>query len=852
MAVTEIKSSTLAGLTTTEVENRRRQGEGNDVQLPTSRSYGTIIRRNIFDPIYIVIYIIGVALITLGRADDAIVVVGTIVFVAGVGAIQEIRAKRQLDAIALLARPTIQVIRNDGKEESVSPEDLVKDDLIVVKAGDQIVVDGELIGDSRLEVDESQLTGESDAIIKQAGDVIYSGSICLSGRGIYQATAVGNKTVAFKLSSEARQFRVEHSPLQRDLNFLIRLMALVAGLFGLLLVVSAFIYDTPAVRYAQAAAIITGLVPTGMFAMVIIAYSLGALRIARQGALVQQTNAVESLSNIDILCTDKTGTLTTNQIRYEDAIPFSGDKATLERAVATFSSSASSTNKTSEAIVEALGERKTPVVEEVAFSSARKWSALSFSEEHMTGAFVLGAPEVLQPHLTTTLDLALHLDEYVSAGMRVLLLAHDPTTTSLHDASDDPALPSALEPIGILTFSDELRQGLQQAIQSFYENGVTLKVISGDNPATVSALAIQAGLPGDVKAVSGIELDSLTDEAFHMIAQETTVFGRITPEQKARLVDSLRAQGHYVAMIGDGVNDVIALKKSNVGIAMQSGSAATRAVSDIVLLNDSFNVLPTAFHEGQRIVNGLRDTFMLFLSRSFTVIFIIVMVRMLALGFPFLPKHNAITSLLMASVPTFFLTLVARSGKANTVFLKSILRFSLPTALITALLGVLLYVQVFYLVNSGVLVIPFESAAIEAFQTYAGIDYPIDTPEAFTNEVALFFAQTVLTVYMVFTGAILILFVAPPLAFFSGAVVTRRDRRVILIAIGSVALFMVIMLIEPLRTFFELVPLSLETYITIIIFSTIWTFALWGYWTLQPLRRVLGRDFFRATGDTQQ
>lgn len=836
----EANTVTLDGLTTAEVEQRRQQGEGNDASLPTSRSYGTIIRRNIFDPIYIVIYVIGVALTALGRGEDAIVVVGTIVFVAGVGAIQEIRAKRQLDAIALLARPTVQVIR-DGTEERVGPEELVKDDLIVVKAGDQIVVDGELIGDGRLEVDESQLTGESDAIIKQSGNLIYSGSICLSGRGIYRATQVGDQTVAFKLSREARQFRVEHSPLQRDLNFLIRLMALVAGLFGILLVVSAFIYDTPTVRYAQSAAIITGLVPSGMFAMVIIAYSLGALKIAGQGALVQQTNAVESLSNIDILCTDKTGTLTTNQIRYEDTIPLKGEKASIENAIAVFASSASTTNKTSEAIVNALGEKGMSFVEEVAFSSARKWSALSFAAETVDGVFVLGAPEVLQPHLATREDLTPHLEEYVSAGLRVLLFAHAPDTTSLHDASGDPMLPPSLEPIGILTFSDELRQGLKQAIGSFYENGVTLKVISGDNPATVSALAIQAGFPGDVSAVSGMELDELTEDEFHRVARETTVFGRITPDQKARLVDSLRDQGHYVAMIGDGVNDVIALKKSNVGIAMQSGSAATRAVSDIVLLNDSFNVLPEAFREGQRIVNGLRDTFMLFLSRSFLVIFMIVMVQMLALGFPFLPKHNAITSLLMASVPAFFLTIRAHSGKNDRVFLNEVLGFSLPVGLITALVGLFLYVQVFYLIDNGVITIPFEPEAIEAFQTYAGIDYTIATPEAFTNEVSLFIAQTVLTIYMVFTGAFLILFVSPPAQFFSGGVALRGDRNVFLIALGSLALFMAIMWIEPLQSFFELVPISTETYILISVFTLIWIFLLWLYWKLQPLQRILGR-----------
>jgi len=346
---------------------------------------------------------------------------------------------------------------------------------------------------------------------------------------------------------------------------------------------------------------------------------LGAVRIIGKGALVQQANAVESLSNVDVLCLDKTGTLTANSMVLDKVHAVDIDESELLHLLGDFVASMSIGNVTSEAIGAACSGRALHVGEEVPFSSARKWSALSFDEAALHGVYVLGAPEVLLPSLLTGIDLTAFVDVETSRGQRVLLFARSPSPLPLNDNAGEPRLPDDLIPLGLVSLRDELRPQAQETLASFAEVGIQLKIISGDHPQTVAALARQVGLDSnDIKVVSGEDLTEMDMAQLAQVAEETTIFGRITPQQKERLVQALRSRDHYVAMIGDGVNDVLSLKQADLGIAMNSGSQATRSVADIVLLRSSFESLPQVFHEGQRIRNGMQIILKLFLRASYT------------------------------------------------------------------------------------------------------------------------------------------------------------------------------------------------------------------------------------------
>jgi cation-transporting ATPase E len=437
---------------------------------------------------------------------------------------------------------------------------------------------------------------------------------------------VGVESLANKLTAGARAFRQVKTPLQRNVDFVVRVLVFLASQLGILLALSFAIKGLPIVESVQVAAVIASLVPQGLFAMITIAYAMGAVRIAGKGALVQQANAVESLSNVTVLCLDKTGTLTTNRIRLHECHPIGAGEDQVRRILGDFVLSASSLNRTAEAIRDACDGQARPVHAEVPFSSARKWSALAFDDGAFKGVYLLGAPEILLPYLGHKGDLGPKINDvqdraqqWAARGLRVLLLAYRPDLVPLRDGNGEPHLPHDLVPLGVLSFSDELRHEAQATLQGFSDAGIQLRIISGDNPHTVAALARQAGLGPDLEMISGLELAEMDEDQFARAVEETTVFGRITPQQKEQLVRKLKSHGNYVAMIGDGVNDVLSLKQAQLGIAMQSGSQATRSIADIVLLNDSFAALPTAFREGQRIVNGMQDIVRLFLARTFYV-----------------------------------------------------------------------------------------------------------------------------------------------------------------------------------------------------------------------------------------
>lgn len=834
----EITPQKIVGLTSEEVQARRQRGQGNNIKLETSRSYADIIRYNVFNLINIILFTIGAVMVSIGRIGDAITSVGLIAMNVVIGIYQEIRAKRQLDRIALLTRPKSSVMR-DGREQVVDPSELVLGDVIVVRAGDQIVVDGVIVGDGKIDVDESLLTGESDLVPKSAGGEVLSGSYCVSGTAMYEATRVGAESFANQLAANARQFQIARTPLQREVNFTLRLLMLLAGFIGVTMLIGTLLSNVPFMRQVQMAAVIAGLVPNGLFFMVILAYAMGALRIVQRGALVQQSNAVESLSNVTVLCTDKTGTLTANKINYHDVYPLGIAKKDLENILGDFAHSVSSSNKTNDALLAGLRGAKRPVLDEVPFSSARKWSALVLDSPPLRGVYVLGALEMLEPYLEIDRSAREQLEAWSDQGLRVLVFAHNRDVMTLHNADGEPTLPH-LKLLGIVSLGDELRPHLKETLAEFALNGIQLKVISGDNPQTVAALAKQAGLAGDLKYVSGTDLAQMEDGQFRQVAADTTIFGRITPAQKEQLVDALKAQGHYVAMIGDGVNDVLSLKKADMGIAMESGSAATRAVADMILLGDSFGALPPAFTEGQRIINGMKDILRLFMVRVVCSALLIIAISMIGLGFPFVPKHTALITFLTVGAPTLALAVWARPGPTSRrSMLREIAHFVIPSSVLMFCFGLLVYIGAFFASASNLVDFNVTPEAIADFQRYAGITYDISTTDAFVFEVSLLVAQSALTVFLIFSGLMLVIFVEPPAPWFVGGDELSGDWRPSIVAGLMLAVFAVIAVVPPLRRFFELVELPIWAYAGTLVVTVIWTLVLRRAWRKRWMQRFL-------------
>ena len=825
----------LAGLTDEEAVARRARGEGNVAPPATGRSYWQILRENLFTFINITLFGLGFALALLGRWLDAIVSTCVILTNVVVSVVQEVRAKRTLDKIALLTRPQVTLIRS-GEEREASPDEIVIGDILKVGPGDQIVVDGKVVGAGRMSVDESQLTGESNLIEKKVGDPVYSGSFCVSGSAYYVTEKVGTQSLANQITAGARAFRRVLTPLQGQINLVIRIVLLIVVYFELLMVMNSFLKRINLAQSVENSAIIASLVPNGLFLSIAVAYAIGAVRIIRFGALVQQSNAIESLSNVDVLCMDKTGTLTANRLQLNSVQPFAGDEGDLRRVLGVMAASTASPNKTTEAVIAACPEQACALVTEVPFSSARKWSAVAFDQPadganpNLQGIYILGAPEMLRPHLAEPPSwetISSEVSVLATQGLRVLVAAHYPDPQALEDRGDDSTLPDGLQPLGLISLSDVLRPETRETLQSFISAGVRPKIISGDNPETVAALAQQAGLGPDIKLVSGVDLAQMDDAAFTEAAVSGVIFGRITPQQKERLVQSLRSRGHYVAMIGDGVNDVLSLKQANLGVAMQSGSQATRSVADIVLMEDSFASLAPAVLEGQRIVNGMTDILRLYLARISTMGLLIV--SSLVIGFfPLALRQGSLIVLLSVGIPTVALAVWARPGaQSRGNLLPRLLHFVLPPMLVSTIIGLVLFYGIYVL-----LVTPLH---IDYWDLFIRTSNPIiHTPV--TN------AQSALSAFLVFAGLLLLIFVEPPTPWWTGGDVLSGDWRPTWLALGLGALFILMELIPPLRNLFALERLGAVEWALVIGATVVWLFLVRLMWRTRILERLVSVD----------
>lgn len=804
----------LIGLSSAEVKARRAAGQGAVLPPPTGRTYFQIIREDVFTFIDTILFLLCFSLLLLGQVSEALVSVGTVLFNVVVSVVQEIRAKRSLDRIALLTRPGATVVR-DGAEVELDPGELVQGDILLLRPGDQVVADGPLVGAGRVEMDESLLTGESDLIVKQEGDRLFSGSFCVTGRACYRAEKLGIESMAGQLTAGARSFQRHYTPLQRQINLIIQALLLVAVYIETVFILVNLFQGAPIVETVRQSVVIIGIVPIGLILATSVAYALGALRITGQSALVQRLSAVESLSNVDILCLDKTGTITANALVLEKLFPFGISQQELRDQLGLFVRSSSTGNATADAIAAACSSpvsNALPVREEIPFSSARKWSALSFDTDQARGTYILGAPEALLRVLRPGFDLDSFIAAEAARGMRVLLFARWPDPVSLQTPSGEPVLPADLIPLGLLSLRDELRPQVRQTLADFAAVGVRIKVISGDNPRTVASLARQAGIAQAEQAISGAELEKLDEATFAQVAEEMTVFGRITPRQKERLVQALRARKHYVAMIGDGVNDVFSLKRADLGIAMESGSQAARGVADIVLLKDSFAALPFAFAEGQRIRNGMYNVIKLFLTRV-AYLGLLLWAIPIAGGFPFAPKQKSLLTFITSSIIVVALAAWAKPGQGSSQsFGRQLLHFVVPVAITQSLVSFALFLAAFFL---------RQAEAASNFSEALGV------------------AQSALTAYAVFSGLLLVPFVVPPRPFWVGGNELSGDWRPTLLALGLLALFLGVVTIPAVRTFFSLLPLSLVDYLMIAAVTIIWGLIQRWLWRIKLLERFL-------------
>jgi magnesium-transporting ATPase (P-type) len=650
----------------------------------SSRSTSSIVAGNVFTLFNAIIGAFFVLDLGLGLYADSIF--GLIAVINSyIGIRQELKAKRTLDELAVLVAPHAKVLR-DGAIVELLAEEVVPGDLVQIGPGDQLVADGEVTGSRGLTLDESMLTGEADGVRKEAGDRALSGSFCISGSGQYVIDAVREQSYAGKLAGEARAFRHPPSPLQGEVNRVIVACLYAMAPLAILLLITLKLRNTDLVEAAQTAtAGLVTLVPEGLVLLMSVTFAVAAVRLAGKHVLVQETAATESLAAVDTICVDKTGTLTDGELRLVGVEVAEGiDAKAAHAALGRFAASAGDRNRTLEVIAERFPGEAGRVSGEVAFSSEWKWSGLRIGST----SYVLGAPDVLGEAGALSLppDLATVLERETSAGRRVVAFgeASDPLP-------DDPAAAGAptLAPVALVVLEETLRPDAAETVAFMRQENVDLKLISGDARATVTAVAAAVGVPKDAGVIEGHELPQ-DEEALARAALSNTVFCRIKPEQKRDLVGALSASGRYTAMIGDGVNDVPALKRARMAVAMGSGTQVTKGVADVVLLKDEFARLPQAVGEGRRIARNIHRLGRLYLTKSVYAAALILLVAIPGWAFPFLPRHLTLAAFLTIGVPSFVLALLPSDGPLyRGRLLRALGAFAVPAGLATALGSIL-------------------------------------------------------------------------------------------------------------------------------------------------------------------
>ncbi|MFE9786662.1 cation-translocating P-type ATPase [Nocardia salmonicida] len=676
-----VQEPAAAGLTAAQVDERRRDGRTNDVPARASRSVREIVRANVFTRINAILGVLFLLVLSTGSIIDGMFGL-LIVANSAVGIIQEIRAKRTLDELAIVsqAKPTV---RRDGLATQVAPGEVVLDDLIELGPGDQIVVDGEVEEAAALEIDESLLTGEADPIDKGIGAPVMSGSFVVSGSGAYRATKVGKDAYAAKLADEASKFTLVHSELRSGIDKILKFITYLLIPAGLLSIYNQLVSSgeswRPAVTGMVAA--LVPMVPEGLVLMTSIAFAVGVVRLGKRQCLVQELPAIEGLARVDVVCADKTGTLTENGMRLAQVEPLGAfDEAQVKTALAALAGDDPRPNASVQAIAEALpdspGWSQTAIAP---FSSAKKWSGVSYGAQ---GDWLLGAADVL---LDPDSADAAKAEELGSSGLRVLLLARSDRPVDADDA------PGRVEAAALVVLEQKVRPDAKQTLEYFASQQVSIKVISGDNAVSVGAVASSLDLPGGDHAVDARTLPDDPAALADILDHETT-FGRVRPDQKRAMVGALQSRGHTVAMTGDGVNDVLALKDADIGVAMGAGSPATRAVAQIVLLDNKFATLPYVVGEGRRVIGNIERVSNLFLTKTVYSVLLAFLVGIAGvgsqifgydpIGYPFLPRHVTIAAWFTIGIPAFVLSLAPNNERARTGFVGRVMRLAVPSGVV--------------------------------------------------------------------------------------------------------------------------------------------------------------------------
>lgn len=750
----KLATDVSVGLTSTEAAERAASGRANIAPQAMNRSVAEIIRANVLTPVNAIMLLLFVLIVAAGFPQDGLFV-GVVLSNSVIGVVQELRSRRALARLEVLAAHSTSVLR-DGEMVEIAVADVVVDDVVELRSGDEVVVDGTVLSSIGLEVDESLLTGEADAVDKDPGDEVLSGSFASAGSGRYLATRVGADSYGNKLAGEARKFVLVNSELRHGINRILRMLTLIIPPASLLLYLSLRKVEDSwqqALQGAVAAAV--AMVPDGLVLLTSLAFVAGIISLARKKALAKELATVELLARVDTLCLDKTGTITTGEIAF-GRIHALGDETetSIGETLGAFAGADADPNPTMTAVSAAFGPTDgwDPVSVEP-FSSARKWSAVQFAEQ---GTFFFGAPDVL---LSEDDEQARMLvQEHSREGYRVLLLAR-----SALDLGD--RLPADAQPMAVLLFEDTLREDVGEILAFFAEQGVAIKVISGDNIDTVSAVAARAGVPGAERSMDARSLPDTT-EGLAEALEQSTVFGRVTPHQKRAMVGALQSRGKVVAMTGDGVNDVLALKDADMGIAMGSGSAASRGAAELVLMDDRFATLPEVVAQGRRVINNIERVGNLFVTKATYAVLLTAIIGFQQVEFPFLPRHLTLIGTFSIGLPGIFLALAADESLVKPGFLRRVLSFSLPAGFV---------------------------AAIGTWLAYLYARGPLDSPLEATNVRVLAEARTTATVTLLGIGLVILVVVSRPLKPWK-----------VLLAATMAGLYGLVMVLRPLRDYFLL------------------------------------------------
>ncbi|WP_030208505.1 HAD-IC family P-type ATPase [Streptomyces bikiniensis] len=667
-----------AGLTSAEVAERVARGEVNDVPVRSSRSAVDIVRANVFTRFNAIIGVLWVIMLFVAPIQDSLFGF-VIVANTGIGIIQELRAKKTLDGLAVIGEAKPRV-RRDGTAAELSTSEIVLGDLIELGPGDKVVVDGVVAEADSLEVDESLLTGEADPVVKKPGDTMMSGSFVVAGGGAFTATKVGREAYAAQLAEEASRFTLVHSELRSGISTILKYVTWMMVPTATGLIISQLIVKETNLKDSIARTVggIVPMIPEGLVLLTSVAFAIGVVRLGRKQCLVQELPAIEGLARVDVVCLDKTGTLTEGGMDVTELRPLGTgtDEAHVRKVLGALGASDPHPNASLRAIIEAYPDADGwRCAEALPFSSARKYSGATFEEGGgAESSWLLGAPDVLLEAGDPALAETDHLNEQ---GLRVLLLARTDR------APGAPGAAEAARPTALVVLEQRLRPDASDTLAYFADQDVATKVISGDNAVSVGAVAGKLELPGAEHTVDARTLPE-DREKMAEVLEENAVFGRVTPQQKRDMVAALQSKGHTVAMTGDGVNDVLALKDADIGVSMGSGSEATRAVAQIVLLNNSFATLPSVVAEGRRVIGNITRVATLFLTKTVYSVLLAVLVVCSQVEYPFLPRHLTLLSTLTIGVPAFFLALAPNKERAKPHFVRRVMRYAIPGGVVAA------------------------------------------------------------------------------------------------------------------------------------------------------------------------